>query len=551
MRFALLAQVHAKAAARRFVCGVCLGGLPWMALGCGSDGTPLAAVRRPDSATVAKGSGSGSDVKPVASTGVIQVAHQEELPPPNEATPPAECNRKLVPINLDTVLRLAEEQNPQLALDREKVYQATVDRAVADKAWIPDINVGVAWAHHEGGIQQPDGTLLVDSFGSMFAGALITGEFDIRKFTYQKVSAERDVWQRRGELSNATYEQLLDSATTYIDLLTARTAEGFARDIRSKYEMLNKSAHDLSEDVPAARPLADLTDSIIHSHDQAILKFRQQGDAASAKLAYLLGIDTHCLLVPVDDHLVTIDFVDASCPTEALVDRAVQNGPGVQETEALLAVIQNGIDKAQGPSKYMPVIDFGTFEGAFGAGPGDSLAWANRWDLGIAARWNLTEFLTAKDRIHSAMSKARQAQLTLDDIRGKLTLGVRESHDAILSGQGQIRNAYDAVQTGREAYKKSKQRFEDKPIGSNPADLLRDILVPLHNYETTLGAWLQAVSDYDKAQLQLRLLVGPAVGDGNCGADAAPGSCAKADARPKAASPATPATATLPPATKN
>jgi hypothetical protein len=131
-----------------------------------------------------------------------------------------------------------------------------------------------------------------------------------------------------------------------------------------------------------------------------------------------------------------------------------------------------------------------------------------------------------------------------------VTLGVRESHDAILSGQGQIRNAYDAVQSGREAYKKSKQRFEDKPIGTNPADLLRDILTPLYNYESTLAAWLQAVSEYDKAQLRLRLLVGPAVEDGHC-ANGVPGTCAKADVNPKPATTTTPAAITLPPATKN
>src|SRR5439155_18949234 len=135
--------------------------------------------------------------------------------------------------------------------------------------------------------------------------------------------------------------------------------EGYARDARAKLETVYKSARGLAEaeGTAVARALADSLNASLRTHDQAVLKFKQQGDAASAKLAYLLGLDMHTVLVPVDDHLVPIDFVDAAFPTEVLVERALETGPGIQEVEGLLATIQTALDKAQGPGKWMPSLE--------------------------------------------------------------------------------------------------------------------------------------------------------------------------------------------------
>src|SRR4029077_6153440 len=81
---------------------------------------------------------------------------------------------------------------------------------------------------HEGGIQNEDGTLTESSFGSLFAGTEIRGRFDLREAVFQKVDAERKVWQQKGELSKLTSENLLDAANTSVDLLAARAGEAVA-----------------------------------------------------------------------------------------------------------------------------------------------------------------------------------------------------------------------------------------------------------------------------------------------------------------------------------
>ena len=131
---------------------------------------------------------------------------------------------------------------------------------------------------------------------------------------------------------------------------------------------------------------------------QTEARLHQQGDAASAKLAYLLGMDPLCPLVPVDETLAPMDLVDATAPTPVLVGRALADGPGVHELQGLLAVIDCGLADLSSPKMFLPKLQLCLGEGAFGAGPDSSLTWSNRFDVGVQARWDLTELLKARRR---------------------------------------------------------------------------------------------------------------------------------------------------------
>src|SRR5262249_38222520 len=164
---------------------------------------------------------------------VVRAAAQvpAELPPPqapNGAPVPLEPSGaagRPLPINLDTVLRLAQDQNGQVAIAREQLREANAQQDVAARSWLPDLWVGTSYYRHEGGIQNEDGTLTHSSFGSVFGGMEIHGRFDLREAVFQKVDAERKVWQQKGELSRLTSENLLEASNTYVDLLAARAGE--------------------------------------------------------------------------------------------------------------------------------------------------------------------------------------------------------------------------------------------------------------------------------------------------------------------------------------
>jgi outer membrane protein TolC len=435
-------------------------------------------------------------------------------PDTNKPAPVAEEKAKPLPISLDAVFHLAEEQNGQIAVARERVTEAYASKDLAKSSWLPEVYAGPAYYRHEGGIQNQNGTLTISSTGALFGGMELYSRLDLREAVFAKVNAQRQLWQQKGELSRITNEMLLDAAGTYIDLLTARTAEAIAHDLEKSQQELLQEVEDIAKEETGLKFLVEGLRSARAAQKQKTVELHRQGDAAAAKLVYLLGLGPCTELQPLDGKLLPLNLVDASPPCCELVAQAIVGGPGIPEMEGLLTTIQEALDKSKGASRYLPIVEMCVTEGAFGAGPGDSLQWSNRMDLGLQARWNLGEHMTAQDRQRIANSKLRQVHLTMQDLRAKLSSGVQEARESSLSGKEQIRLTGEQVQHATEAYTLSKMRMKENVKGSSPAE----VLGTLQNLATAQVSHLTAVNLYDKAQLRLMLLLGPSA----CSASAVP-----------------------------
>lgn len=448
-----------------------------------------------------------------------QPPKEEVLPLPGKTQPqpqPAQARLgfskadpgKVVPINLDAVLRLAEAQNGQTGIAREKLREAYAKLDLAGKAWLPDLWVGASWYRHEGGIANFQGDLVHSSYGSLFGGAEINGRFDLREAVYQKVDAERRIWQQRAEVAKLTNEALLEASNTYVDLLSARAAEAIATQNLAHLEELLKQSSQLAKTLPAAEVEVSRVQAEALAQQQLIRKFRESSLAATAKLIYLLGLDPQSELAVMDRHLLAFQLVNADVPTDDLVAQAMQKGPGIREMEGLLQTINAALEKSQGIGQYLPVFDVRVAEGAFGTGSGASSTWDNRADLGLQVRWNLTEWCTKRERDRIACSKIAQANATYGDLRAKLTMGVQESREAALSGRDQLDLGKLQVKAAAEAFDRTKKRFDQ---AVNPKDRApSEVLLSIRAMTAANLAYLMAIREFDKAQLRLAILTGAA-----------------------------------------
>src|SRR5690606_19794765 len=104
-----------------------------------------------------------------------------------------------------------------------------------------------------------------------------------------------------------------------------------------------------------------------------------------------------------------------------------------------------------------------------------SLGWDNRFDLGVQLRWDLTQLATASQKRALAQSKLRQVHLQMEDLRGKLAAGVREAHQAILSGRAQISRGSEQIRHAAEAYRLSDLRLQENVPGSSMTEVLQSI----------------------------------------------------------------------------
>lgn len=439
---------------------------------------------------------------------LVQFSRGEVVPRPQAPSAPPVSRHSAaarnVPITLDAVLRLAQDQNGMVRLAREKLYEAETQQELATKNWLPETSVGAGWWRHEGGIQDFQGNMVRSSYGSVLGGLEIRSKLDLRDKVFGRLEAERKVWQQQGELTKFTADQLLDATTTYVDLMAARVAEGIAVEAERKLERLLEQARSLEKVDPGVRVETARVESELGAQRMLTRRLHEGSVAAAAKLVYLLGLDPASELVLVDKNLIALKLVDDQQPAETLVQSALQRGPGVQEMEAVLGLLEEMRGKGESPLHFLPSLEVRIVEGAFGAGPGSRLDWESRWDLGVQARWNLTELLTGRQRKRLANLRIQQAHLSYEDLRGKLTLGVHEAREAAQSNQEQIRMATTQIKHAEESYNLSDMRLRENIKGRSPSEVLLAI-------RTLLGArlgYLHAIRDYDKAQLRLFILTG-------------------------------------------
>jgi outer membrane protein TolC len=232
---------------------------------------------------------------------------------------------------------------------------------------------------------------------------------------------------------------------------------------------------------------------------------RQAGKAATARLAYLLGLDPCCEFLLIDGKLVPISLVDTTQPVQKLVDQALTRGPGVRELEGLLGAVEAARKANYGLTHWMPTVELSVIEGTFGASPGgDSYDGSNRFDAFVKVKWNLSEWVSAKQKRQQADMNIQQVQLSVHDLRAKLTLGVQEAHDAIHSGIEQTQLADQHITKAEQSYTLSDQRLKEGVKGRSASEVLLAI--------RTLGGarleYLQAVRELNRAHLRLFVLVG-------------------------------------------
>jgi len=427
------------------------------------------------------------------------IVQTQFLPPPEEAK-----TGKPIPISLDTVLQLANDQNGQVRLLRMKVEDAQTDQQWANKHWMPDLSFGIGVYRHEGGIQDFQGNLIRSSYGSALGGLELSGKYDWKELLVRRVEAERKVWQQKGELSKLNSETLLDAATTYVSMLSARTGVVISLETEVRLKDLLDQSVALAKVDPGLRVEVTRIEAELMAQTVLTVRLREASKAATAKLAYLLGLNPCCEFLVADGKIVPITLLDGKAPVKDYVDQALTRGPGVRELEGLLRTVEAARSANYGLTHWLPSVEVNMIEGGFGAGPGRQLDWANRFDVGVHMKWNLNEFYYSKLKRQQADANIQQVHISYQDLRAKLTLGVQEACDAIQSGHEQIQLAEKHIRFAEESYKLSDIRLKDNIKGRSSSE----VLLALRSLGGARLEYLQAVRDYNKAQLRLFVLVG-------------------------------------------
>jgi hypothetical protein len=353
---------------------------------------------------------------------------------------------EVLSVNLETVLRLTEQQNAQINLARERVREDCDAKAID------------SWC--------------------------------CSKMT----KARSKCLEKQVELSRTTSDTLVEAGNTYFDLLAARTVEAVLRDLETSRRELLDRAQRLAKTDPSAEVQVKAIKAAISGLSQTLERFHQQGDAAAAQLAYLLGLEGRVALSPTDSRLNPVQLVAADTPACQLVERALANGPGVRETRDLLILAQNSADQARKPCQWLPAP---TPCGAGGAADG----------CGRASRpWCLNGFAVfhSHEVVRVAQSQLSQVEWNYQDLRGKLTAGVLKAHTAILSGREQMRLLEEQIRHAAEAYTLSNRRL----VMNAPGSTIQEVGLTIDAAENAWRTYVEAMTAHNKAQLLLMIYLG-------------------------------------------
>ncbi len=349
--------------------------------------------------------------------------------------PDAPASSSGIAVNLDTVLRLTSERNADILAARERVNEAQI----------------------------------------AFDAAMNSCRLELfRKDTFKKPVAEANLWRRRAELRKVENGNLLDAANTYFDWLTALRGEVVARDLMKLEEKLLDLARKSAKTVKPVQVVVEAIETAVTGRQQYILQTHQRGEAAAAKLAYLMGMNGGTLR-PTET-LEPINRVDTSVPVESLVRQAQDNGPGVRELQGLIAAIQQGIDQA-------------------------------RVAQCICAHLHAALVCA---QLQMAESQMQQARFSLLSLQLKLRAGVEDAYTAILSGRDQIAQAAKAIDHAKETYRFMDERLPpteslDEALKNKTFD---GVLNSIRQLSQAWANYVTAVSNYNKAQARLLIFLG-------------------------------------------
>ncbi len=411
-----------------------------------------------------------------------------------------------VPISLSVVFLVAEEKNPKLAAAREAIEAANARRELADKAWVPELYVGTAYNRHEGGIQLQEGPLISSSTGNLFAGLAVGARVDPAAILAGKLAATQQLLTKNASLRRQTAETLLEAASTYIDLMAAHVVLREAQRLEVETRQLLDRARTRAElDRKAGLDVLRLEAELIQQR-QTVASTRQSVETAAARVVYLLGFEAEQAatihLMPTDAEFVPLKWFDASTATEALVSRALASGPGIEELRQLIAVAQQGQETAR-HTALLPTVGVRVLEGPFGAGANSTLAWANRFDIGLEAGWTLPRPGTMDASRRAANAQIREAQFTLQELRNQLAFAVREAAEAVRTGEQQLVTAEEQICQARRIREVFRERAALAPASVTESDALAVVRAE----QAARLNYIQVLTAYNKAQVRLMIFV--------------------------------------------
>ncbi len=421
-----------------------------------------------------------------------------------------------VPINLPTALAMIGGQHPVVGFAQWRVQEAYAQLDRAKVMWLPSIQTGFNARRRDGNYQDVQGAIVdvnLNSFNyGLGAGAVgagspsqpgIVARFHLADALFLPKAAEKTAWARGHAASAVINQQLLNGGVAYIDLVEAfQDAEIVAAAVKRTADLA-----EITENFAAAgeglKSDADRTATELSLLQTRQLAIRERQLVASTRLARVLSLPMTSSIVPQDTIVVPLEMMMQGSDEPSLISTGLATRPELKESQALVAAACEAY-KREKYAPFVPSVLLGFSTTSFGGGLGsDADNFGGRHDLDAMMVWETRNLGFGEGAFRrERTAQVQQATFTKLRIMDQVAQEIAEANIQVSIRRQQVELAQTAIARARDSYQRNIDRIRDGQ------GLPIEVLQAIQALEASERAYLRAVADSNRSQLQLQWALG-------------------------------------------
>ena len=374
-------------------------------------------------------------------------------------------------IDLTSALRLAHEQNTELAIQLERVKQAELDQNMAWYQWLPTVRAGYSSSSQDGPLQNTNGSVIdVDrkassrGFGLPTTGSGLAPqpglalEIDLAEGIFRPLASKQKLQAARAEEAQARLNTTLKVSAAYYDLIQANRMLSIAEDASKNASDLAKVTDDFAQAGEGLQADAEraAVESLIQMNNVEVA--RVGAVSASMRLVQLLRLGEDVVLEPVDSMVVPIDLFSVEPQLDSLINKALANRPDLQRYSALVEFEEAQLNQKSWGLLF-PKLGASYSDTSYkGRQSGSPASRQSRNESTVALYWELENFgLTSWAKQQSQQSRLREAQARQEQAESDIVADVSLALSEFRGASKQVEFLKQAVDRARKSYELSQE----------------------------------------------------------------------------------------------
>jgi outer membrane protein TolC len=435
--------------------------------------------------------------------------------------PPAAADHPL-PINLATALYLSNARPLVIGFAQNSVEQAEAQLQRAQVLWLPNLNAGIEYFHHEGSDQSSNGVMIVDTKSYFAAGAGATFSFGLSDAIFLPLAARQVVNARRWDVQAARNDALASVATAYFDVQEARGRLAGNLDALAKAEDLAKQIKGLSTGaaggiVPQIE--IDRVLALLYDLKQEAAASRAGWQTSSARLNRVLRLNPAAVVVPLEPPQLQVTLIPPGQAVDDLVPVGLLNRPELASQKALVRATLERLRQ----ERLRPLLPSLVLQGAgpndaftgaaFQGGPaGTPVEGGGRFDASFGVVWSLDN-LGAGNRaaVRERTAQQQQAVLELFNTEDRVAEEVVQAHALLEAATVQVGHAEAGLREANITLAGTRIGLRETRGAGGLLELInrpQEAVAALQQLNRAYDNYFAAVNSYNRSQFQLYRAMG-------------------------------------------